>query len=246
MKELKLLSFVSIMLAVIILASISVSAEDYFDLSDPHLTVYPKVEEDLLQAMEKADPDEKLDIMLWRGPYGDEDEHLYGVVPDFLEQDENGVYRINDKNVDELEAWRVAKLRAAEAYYTARNAEAAKIFEDMGAEVLWYSTAFADFHIHATPDVIRKIAGLDYVSCIFLNHTYDFQTGDVKIYGNTGDADGNGKVTARDARLALRASARLENLSADRFAAADLNGDGRITAGEARKILRVSAGLSAF
>ena len=58
-----------------------------------------------------------------------------------------------------------------------------------------------------------------------------------------GDLDLNGRVTAADARIALRASARLERLTAARFLAGDLNGDGQITAGEARKILRVSAKL---
>ena len=58
-----------------------------------------------------------------------------------------------------------------------------------------------------------------------------------------GDADGDGKVLAKDARLALRASAKLETLDAAAFARCDLDGDGRILAGEARKILRYSAKL---
>ena len=61
--------------------------------------------------------------------------------------------------------------------------------------------------------------------------------------GTRGDADGDGRVTARDARLALRASARLETLEPAAFACVDLNGDGKITAAEARKILRYSAKL---
>ncbi|MCR5782504.1 MAG: hypothetical protein K6G90_07165 [Clostridia bacterium] len=58
-----------------------------------------------------------------------------------------------------------------------------------------------------------------------------------------GDVDGNGKVFANDARLALRASARLEELSREAFYAADCDRNGVITAGEARMILRYSANL---
>ncbi len=60
----------------------------------------------------------------------------------------------------------------------------------------------------------------------------------------TGDVDGDGIVTAKDARLALRASAKLEKLYATPFDAADVNGDGRVTANDARSILRYSAKLT--
>lgn len=58
-----------------------------------------------------------------------------------------------------------------------------------------------------------------------------------------GDVDGDGKVRAMDARLALRASASLDKLEDAAFEAADINGDGRITANDARSILRYAAGL---
>lgn len=58
-----------------------------------------------------------------------------------------------------------------------------------------------------------------------------------------GDIDGDGKVRAMDARLALRASASLDVLEGAAFDAADINGDGRITANDARSILRYAAGL---
>ena len=53
----------------------------------------------------------------------------------------------------------------------------------------------------------------------------------------------DGKVTAADARKALRASAKLEELTPEREKAADIDGDGKVTAADARKILRASAGL---
>jgi len=58
-----------------------------------------------------------------------------------------------------------------------------------------------------------------------------------------GDVNGDGKVTASDARLALRISARLESADSRMISAGDINGDGKITAAEARRILRFSAKL---
>lgn len=58
-----------------------------------------------------------------------------------------------------------------------------------------------------------------------------------------GDVDGDGKITAADARLALRAAAKLTTLTKAQLEAADLTNDGRVTAEDARKILRVAAKL---
>lgn len=58
-----------------------------------------------------------------------------------------------------------------------------------------------------------------------------------------GDVNGDGKISAADARMVLRAAAKLEVLSADVFEIAEVTGDGKITAADARKILRVSARL---
>ncbi len=60
-----------------------------------------------------------------------------------------------------------------------------------------------------------------------------------------GDADGSGKVTAADARLALRISAKLETGTPAQISACDLNSDGKVTASEARAILRFAAKLDA-
>ncbi len=61
-----------------------------------------------------------------------------------------------------------------------------------------------------------------------------------------GDVDGNGRITASDARLALRASVNLEKLYVKAIKAADVNGDDDVTAADARTILRVSVGLESF
>ncbi len=58
-----------------------------------------------------------------------------------------------------------------------------------------------------------------------------------------GDVNGDGRVTAADARLTLRAAASLDLLADTAFVAADVNQDGKITAADARTILRIAAGL---
>ena len=64
-----------------------------------------------------------------------------------------------------------------------------------------------------------------------------------------GDVDGNGKVEAADARLALRASVKLEPDIVEgtaKFLAADVNKDGKVGSDDARTILRVSVKLETF
>lgn len=58
-----------------------------------------------------------------------------------------------------------------------------------------------------------------------------------------GDVNGDGRVTAVDARRTLRHLAKLENLTGMYAIAADVNFKDGITAVDARTILRVSAGL---
>ena len=58
-----------------------------------------------------------------------------------------------------------------------------------------------------------------------------------------GDVDGDGKVTAADARLVLRAAAGLAKLDTKAKIAADVNYDGKVTAADAREILRRAAKL---
>lgn len=57
------------------------------------------------------------------------------------------------------------------------------------------------------------------------------------------DLNGNSKVDAADARLILRASAKLETLSTSQKKVADVNSDGNITASDARTVLRMAAKL---
>ena len=58
-----------------------------------------------------------------------------------------------------------------------------------------------------------------------------------------GDVDLDGRLTAEDARLALRTSVKLETLSETAFAHADVDKDGAVTPEDARRILRASVHL---
>ena len=58
-----------------------------------------------------------------------------------------------------------------------------------------------------------------------------------------GDVDGDGDVTASDARLALRAAVSLEKLTVTQTALADADRDGKVTAADARLILRAAVSL---
>lgn len=59
-----------------------------------------------------------------------------------------------------------------------------------------------------------------------------------------GDADCDGEITLKDARLALRANLELEALSDQGFENADLDGDGVISLAECRAILSVALELT--
>ena len=59
-----------------------------------------------------------------------------------------------------------------------------------------------------------------------------------------GDVDGDGTVTAADARKILRASAKLVKLTPAETMRADFDSDGRVTAADGRNALRKSAKLT--
>lgn len=67
------------------------------------------------------------------------------------------------------------------------------------------------------------------------------RTSEVKF--SLGDVDDDGKITAADARLALRMSVNLEKPTEDQKMAADIDGNGSVTAADARIILRISVNL---
>ena len=84
-----------------------------------------------------------------------------------------------------------------------------------------FDTMFSDMALSIAKALLNN-AGLGYVPPVI-----------------KGDADGDGKITAEDARLILRASVGLRKIEEER---ADLDGDGKITAGDAREALKRAVG----
>lgn len=82
-------------------------------------------------------------------------------------------------------------------------------------------------------------------SCIgtFSDHNCKFDMNYCYTSFLPGDVNLDGKVNAADARLALRASAKLAKLNKTQNWNADINKDGKVTATDARAILRLSAKL---
>lgn len=77
------------------------------------------------------------------------------------------------------------------------------------------------------------------------------RTGDITLFAKCekpaandrklGDVNNDGRVNSTDARLALRAAARIEPLADEDFPYADVDFDGKIKSGDARRILRAAA-----
>ncbi|MBQ7961908.1 MAG: hypothetical protein IJ289_04850 [Clostridia bacterium] len=61
-----------------------------------------------------------------------------------------------------------------------------------------------------------------------------------------GDVNGDTKISAADARIVLRAAARIETLSASAEKSADVDKNGKVNAADARMILRVAARIDNF
>ena len=57
-----------------------------------------------------------------------------------------------------------------------------------------------------------------------------------------GDANGDGKVSAKDSLLIQRYALKLAELDAKGYEAADVNGDGKVTAKDALEVLRFTIG----
>ena len=95
-------------------------------------------------------------------------------------------------------------------------------------------------------EVPATTENVGYAEGVYCNDCKKYISGHKEIPKLTiaiGDLDGNGKISAADARLALRASVGLETLNSAQKKAADIDGNGVITAADARLILRASVGL---
>ena len=71
----------------------------------------------------------------------------------------------------------------------------------------------------------------------------DFLVTEKALTAISGDVNGDGKVTAIDARWVLQIAAGVKTVADEEMAMADVNGDGKVTAIDARKILQIAAGL---
>ena len=129
--------------------------------------------------------------------------------------------------------------------------------------------------VESVPKFVESLSGsvADYISLLTGNADLVFTYDPIKILGNLfdldteslttqnaenttqhpdemeigmGDVNGDGVVTAADARLILRRSAKLVTFTMEQDARADVNKDGKVTAADARKVLRVSAKLESF
>ena len=81
--------------------------------------------------------------------------------------------------------------------------------------------------------------------CLLLAAVLLFSLSLTVFAAKIGDVDGDGKVTAADARLALRRAVNLETYAPGtrEFLACDVDKDTTVTAADARLILRAAVGL---
>ena len=74
--------------------------------------------------------------------------------------------------------------------------------------------------------------------------TEEDSSADEEVTYRLGDVNFDGRITAADARLALRFAAKLDKPTAEQAIVANVIVDGKIEANDARLILRVSAKLA--
>ncbi len=105
--------------------------------------------------------------------------------------------------------------------------------------------AYTDVGYDFTIDLSKLSAGKHTIKVIvnsFFGNT--LTVSNLQFYVDTlGDVDGDGQITSVDARLTLRASVGLENLSNDLIKRSDVDKDNTVSAADARLILRASVKL---
>ncbi len=69
----------------------------------------------------------------------------------------------------------------------------------------------------------------------------DFVITEKSLTEMPGDINGDGKVSAIDARIILQIAAEIKTATAEEMAIADVNGDGKVTAIDARQVLKIAA-----
>ena len=182
-----------------------------------------------------------------------------------------------DAEFDDVDLDIALHRRANAEIYAAYNGRCVEHLEGLIERVAYVGmyASYADLTAKAVN--VPKIAALDCVSCVFSEENVSAENEDWALplfredparFGDTnaegyppdlsvdgtrnegwtnGDIDRDGRVTAFDARLALRASVGIWTpFIYEQFYAADINDDYKITAEDARRILRAVVGLEAM
>jgi len=92
-------------------------------------------------------------------------------------------------------------------------------------------------------DIKKLICILLYIITMLIPLSLTAKGTDVGEPYGLGDLDGDGEVTAADARITLLASSRITTITEQQKKAADVMGDGAVTAAASRVILRYSSRL---
>ena len=96
--------------------------------------------------------------------------------------------------------------------------------------------------LYVSQSTIGAVTKQTTVPCIGTSVTFSGSDKPDAVYA-PGDVNQDGNVSSDDARLALRASVRLERLDAISLLLADIDGDGSVSSSDARRILRASVKL---
>lgn len=126
-----------------------------------------------------------------------------------------------------------------------------QIYENTLTNLWYFPTGDMDasscvlYHIDSDGELtlLESEAELNILSCATDKTGLFAVVEDKSMVALKGDVNADGSVTATDARLVLRASAKLEELTEAQQSSADVNSDGNITSADARTILRISAKL---
>lgn len=116
--------------------------------------------------------------------------------------------------------------------------------------------SYRDFAVNRDTYMHSALLELGFISNPTDNKVYDAKLAEIALaiaksvlsvvggkFVLKGDVNGDGKITAADAREALRGAAQLEELTDKEVTAADVDGDGKVTAKDAREILKDASGV---
>lgn len=115
---------------------------------------------------------------------------------------------------------------------------------DCGIESENYELAFNETHVGKVEQRNATAAYSGDYYCTACNIVIAEGTSNIHLVVACGDSDGDNRITSSDARIALRYSVGLEELSDEQAEMLDANGDGVINSSDARLILRFSVGLA--